>query len=616
MRLQAGIDVIKNVVATLPATPGVYRMLNAAGDVLYVGKAKALKKRVANYTQAMRNPIRIQRMIAETARMEIVTTHTEVEALLLESNLIKQLKPRFNINLRDDKMFPYIALSKQEVPRLHKYRGALNTAEADFYGPYASAGAVADALLDLQRAFKLRTCSDNVYKNRTRPCLQYHIKRCSAPCVGIAKPAEYAEQVAEAKQFLTGRSRDLQEAYAKRMAAASSAKQYEEAALYRDRIRALNAVQTEQDINILHLGDADVIGIAQQGGQIGLQVFFFRGGRNFGTRSYFPTHEAEATAADVVPAFIMQFYLDRPVPPLILVSQNVPELSLIAEGLTSHAGHKVHIGVPERGDKKRLVEHAASNAAAALARRLADSGAQRAVLQAFADRFDLPAPPQRIEIYDNSHIQGANAVGAMVVAGPDGFRRNAYRTFTMRDAIKGQSGPAFGGDDFAMMRETLGRRFAKAAPSDENFPDVIIIDGGQGQLNVALDVLSELGLNDLPVIAIAKGPDRNAGREDFYLKDQPPFKLAPNDPLLYYLQRLRDEAHRFAIGTHRAKRTKAIGASPLADIPGIGAARKKALLQHFGSAREVTTAGISDLAKVPGISYELAKKIYGFFHAE
>ncbi|MGE3769371.1 MAG: excinuclease ABC subunit UvrC [Bdellovibrionales bacterium] len=611
-KLETGVAVIKNTVATLPLSPGVYRMLDAAGNVLYVGKAKALKKRVANYTQAARNPIRIQRMIAETARMEIVTTHTEVEALLLESNLIKELKPRFNVNLRDDKMFPYIALSKATdklPPRLYKYRGALHRKEADYYGPYASAGAVIDAMLDLQRAFKLRTCSDNVYKNRSRPCLQYHIKRCSAPCVNFVTPDEYEAQVKEAKQFLSGRSRDLQDRYAEKMNAASARKDYEEAAIYRDRIQALNAVQTEQDINILHLGDADVVGIAQQGGQIGIQVFFFRGGRNFGTRSYFPQHDVEAAVADVVPAFLMQFYLDHHVPPLVLLSESVPEMKLMEEGLTEHAHHKVHIGVPERGDKRRLVEHAAANAAAALARRMAERNSQTEILQAMAERFDLPAPPQRIEVYDNSHIQGAHAVGGMIVAGPEGLRKNAYRKFNIKEA-----GPGFGGDDFGMMREVLTRRFAKAQPGDDDFPDVIIIDGGLGQLNAALEVLGTIGLHNLPVIAIAKGPDRNAGREDFYLKDQTPFKLAPQDPLLYYLQRLRDEAHRFAIGTHRAKRAKAISSNPLADIPGIGATRKKALLTHFGSARDVAGAGISDLAKVPGISYELAEKIYGFFH--
>lgn len=610
MSLEAGITIIKQVVATLPLTPGVYRMLNAAGDVLYVGKAKALKKRVTSYTLPARLPIRIQRMVAETSSMEIVTTHTEVEALLLESNLIKKLKPRFNVLLRDDKMFPYIALSKDHAaPRLFKYRGTLDTKKADYYGPYASGGAVAQALIDLQKAFQLRTCSDSIYNTRTRPCLQYHIKRCTAPCVQHVSDDDYAQQVREAKLFLTGRSRELQERYAKAMQTASTERNYEQAAVLRDRIQALNAVQTEQDINILHLGDVDIIGLAHQGGQICIQIFFFRQGRNFGTRSYFPKHDAEASVADVVPAFLMQFYLDHDAPPAVLLSEKVPELDLISSGLSQHTGRKVHVGVPERGDKRRLVDHAATNAHEALARRLADQGAQAELLQAMAERFELPRPPQRIEIYDNSHIQGAHAIGGMVVAGPEGFKKAAYRTFNMKDKQTD-----FGGDDFGMMREMLSRRFAKAQPGTPDWPDVIIIDGGAGQLSATHGVLAELGIIDLPVIAIAKGPDRNAGREDFYIKDQKPFKLTPGDPLLYYLQRLRDEAHRFAIGTHRARRGKAISQNPLADIPGIGPTRKKALLQHFGSAKAAADAGISELAKVPGISYDLAQKIYGYFH--
>ncbi len=612
--LARGVDTIKGYLRTLPDRPGVYRMINAAGDVLYVGKAKNLKKRVANYTMPTKLPIRLQRMVSETVTMEFVTTHTEVEALLLESNLIKRLMPRYNVLLRDDKTFPHILIAADhDFPQLTKHRGARDR-KGDYFGPFASAGSVNRVMTALQRAFQIRNCSDTVFSSRTRPCLQYQIKRCTAPCVGRVDRGEYLDQVKEATDFLRGRSSDIQADLARAMQEASDNLEFERAARLRDRIRALTAIQAHQDINVSGLEDADVIAAHQDGGLTCIQVFFFRGGRNYGNRAYFPSHDKSQETGEVLAAFVAQFYENKAAPALVLVSHELAEHDLLQEALSVRAGHRVELHAPQRGDKRRVVDHALNNAREAHGRRLAESGSQAKLLAGVADVFGLSEPPKRIEVYDNSHIQGTNAVGGMIVAGPEGFLKNSYRKFNIKD-------PKAAGDDYAMMREVLTRRFERAIKEDPEraegtWPDLVLIDGGEGQLTVAMEVLAELGIDDLPLAAIAKGPDRDAGRERFFMPGRPPFGLDAKSPVLYFLQRLRDEAHRFAIGTHRARREKAIGANPLDEIQGIGPKRKKALLHHFGSAKAVARAGLQDLANVEGISEAVAKLIYDHFHPD
>ncbi|TWB66224.1 excinuclease ABC subunit C [Nitrospirillum amazonense] len=612
--LNRGVETIKAYLRTLPVTPGVYRMMNEGGDVLYVGKARNLKRRVANYTVPAKLPVRLQRMVAETVTMEFVTTHTEVEALLLESNLIKRLMPRYNVLLRDDKTFPHIMITRDhDYPALIKHRGARDRA-GDYFGPFASAGAVNRTITALQRAFLLRNCTDSVFSTRTRPCLQFQIKRCTAPCVGRVNRAQYGEQVDEAAAFLAGKSRDIQTRMATAMMEASEALDFETAAKMRDRIRALTAIQAHQDINVEGMEDADIIAAYQDGGSTCIQVFFFRGGRNNGNRAYFPSHDKNQGTAEVLSAFIAQFYDNRAAPGLVLISEDAEEQELLAEALTLRAGRKVELAVPKRGDKKRLMDHALTNAREAHGRRLSETGSQAKLLAGVAELFGLEAPPTRIEIYDNSHIQGAHPIGGMVVAGPDGFIKNAYRKFNIRD-------PKAAGDDFAMMREVLTRRFERALKEDpertgDTWPDLLLIDGGEGQLGVVVEVLAELGLSDIALVGIAKGPDRDAGRERFFMPGRAPFGMDPRDPVLYFLQRLRDEAHRWAIGSHRQRREKAISASPLDEVAGIGPKRKKALLLHFGSAQAVSRAGLADLRAVDGISDAVAKIIYDHFHPD
>jgi excinuclease ABC subunit C len=637
--IASGVAVIRNVAKTLPTNPGVYRMLSAKGDVLYVGKARQLKNRVSNYTNLTGLSNRIRRMVAETASMEIITTHTEVEALLLEINLIKTLTPRYNISLRDDKSFPYIHLrSNHKVPQLAKHRGA-RTEGGEYFGPFASAGAVNRTITALHRAFLLRSCSDNIFQMRTRPCLQYQIKRCSAPCVDRIGEADYLQLVDQARAFLTGRSTEINKTLVAEMMSASDRLDFETAAQIRNRIRALAQISADQNINVEGLVDADVVALHQEGGQSCVQVFFFRGGQNWGNRAYFPGHDRQLDPGEVLAGFIGQFYDGKPIPPLLLLSQDPAEAELLAEALSTAANHRVQLAVPQRGDKRKLVDHALVNAREALGRRLAESSSQRKLLDGVGRIFDLDQPPQRIEVYDNSHIQGAHAIGAMIVAGPDGLMKSAYRKFNMKGAAPRTETPSLqdfapglaeapaayegysAGDDYAMMREVLERRFARALKEDPErnlgqWPDLVLIDGGAGQLAVAEAVLAELGVDDVPLAAIAKGPDRNAGRERFFVPGRPAFSLEPKDPILYFLQRLRDEAHRFAIGTHRARRQKAIGVSPLDEIAGIGPNRKKALLHHFGSAKAVARAGLSDLESVPGINAGVAKKVYDHFHAD
>jgi excinuclease ABC subunit C len=625
-RVLSGIDIIRDFAKPLPNAPGVYRMMNAAGDVLYVGKARSLKKRVTTYTQPAKLPIRIQRMVHETRAMEFVRTRSEVEALLLESNLIKRLKPRYNVSLRDDKSFPYIELtSNHAFPRLTKHRGSRSN--GTYYGPFASAGAVDRTIVALQRAFLIRSCSDSVFSTRSRPCLQYQIKRCTAPCVGLVSDADYKSQIDEVRGFLAGNSREVQASFVTEMRQSSEALDFERAARFRDRIRALASIQAHQDINSADLGDADVIAAYQDGGQTCVQVFFFRGGRNYGNRPYFPSHDSSVAVPEVMAAFIAQFYEDKAPPPLVLLSHQVPEQELIAEALAVRADRKVELATPQRGDKKRIVEHAASNAREAHARRMVEGSSQRELLRRVGELFGLDAPPERIEVYDNSHISGTNAVGAMIVAGPEGFIKNAYRKFNIK-------APVTPGDDYAMMHEVLTRRFARAVEEDKgdgenasetsgvSWPDLVLIDGGQGQLQVALDVVAELSIAVPPVlVGIAKGPNHGAaGREKFFTVDadgkiREPFTLPPNDPVLFFLQRLRDESHRFVIGTHRAKRQKAIGVSLLDEIAGIGPSRKRALLHHFGSARAVGAAAMEDLLAVEGISKAVAQQVYDHFHS-
>jgi len=614
--LAQGAGVIEAQLKHLPAGPGVYRMLNARGDALYVGKARSLKKRVATYTQPHRLSNRLRRMVAETASLEIISTQSEVEALLLESNLIKRLTPRYNLSLRDDKSFPYILITGDHVaPQIVKHRGAHNR-PGDYYGPFASAGAVNNTITALQRAFLLRSCSDNVFATRTRPCLQYQIKRCSGPCVGRINPEGYAKLVGEAREFLAGRSRDVQQRLGAEMQARSSALEFEAAARLRDRIRALAHIQSHQAINVAGLDEADVIAAHQAGGQTCIQVFFFRAGSNYGNRAYFPSHDKELGLGAVLAAFIGQFYDNKEPPRQVLVSDTPDELALLQEALTTKAGRAVRIDVPRRGAKRDLIDQALVNAREALARRLSENASQRRLLEGVAAAFGLEAAPERIEVYDNSHISGRNAYGAMIVAGPGGFIKGAYRKFSITNPNAAEPG-----DDYAMMREVLTRRFSRALKEDPErdrgmWPDLVLIDGGAGQLNVACEVFAELGITDVALVGIAKGPERDAGRERFFMPGREPFSLEPKDPVLYFLQRLRDEAHRFAIGAHRAKRSRQIAQSPLDEIPGIGARRKRALLLHFGSARAVARAGVTDLQSVEGISEAVAKRIHEHFNPQ
>jgi excinuclease ABC subunit C len=606
-----GVAVIEAVVATLPLSPGVYRMLDAAGEALYVGKARSLKKRVASYTQANRLDERLRRMVMETVSMEIVTTHTEAEALLLEANLIKRLRPRFNIVLRDDKSYPWLMLAEDhEYPQIAKHRGAQNR-PGTYWGPFASAWSVNQTVTAMERVFLLRSCADTVFSKRTRPCLLHQIKRCSAPCVGRISHDEYAKLVGQAKSFLSGKAAHVQRDLSAEMQAASENMEYERAAALRDRIRGLTHVQSSGIINPASLEDADIIALWQSAGQSCVQVFFVRGGRNNGNRAHYPTHAKGEEPGDILAAFVAQFYDDKPPPPLILTNHVMLEADLLADALSLKSslkgGRRVEIAVPARGEKRAVVLHAETNAREALERRLAESTGQMKLLEGVATLFDLPAAPERIETYDNSHIMGTNAYGVMVVAGPEGFMKNAYRKYS----IKSDIAP---GDDFGMMREMLERRFGRALREAETLPDIVLIDGGAGQFSAVRGVLDDLGVTGVKLVAIAKGPDRDAGREWFHTEGRAPFQLPPRDPVLYYLQRLRDEAHRFAITTHRAGRSKALITSELDSVPGIGAARKKALLNHFGSARGVKQAGLEDLQAAPGISKETAKRIYEFFH--
>jgi excinuclease ABC subunit C len=610
---QDGFAILQAKLSTVPDSPGVYRMLNAKGDVLYVGKARNLKNRVTSYTRARGLSIRIARMVQATRELEIITTHTEVEALLLEANLIKKLKPRFNIILRDDKSFPYIEVNlDHDYPMLAKHRGKREK-DRDYYGPFASATAVNHTLTALQRAFPLRSCSDGDFNTRTRPCLQYQIKRCVAPCVDYVTRTEYRELVDQAREFLKGKSQELRDELGKRMQAASDDLAFEDAAMYRNRLWALAQIQQKQGVNVDGLDEADVMAASQAGGQTCVQVFFYRAGQNYGNRAYYPSHTKDDDVTDVLAAFVGQFYDSRPAPRQVFLSHDVEAQDLIGEALGVRAGRKVAVLTPKRGAKRELVEQAVRNAEEALGRKQAEGAAQAKLLKGVAEAFGLTEPPQRIEVYDNSHIQGTNAVGGMIVAGPEGFRKAAYRKFNIKDT---ELTP---GDDFAMMREVLTRRFKRLkkenAERDETWPDLIIIDGGKGQLGIVEEVFRELEVEGVGLVSIAKGPDRNAGLEDFYLPGKPPFSLPERDPVLYYLQRLRDEAHRFAIGTHRAKRSKAIGQSPLDEIEGIGPKRKKALLLKFGSAKGVARAGLVDLQKVAGISEAMAQQIYDHFNS-
>ncbi len=618
-RLERGRAVIRDNMRTLPGQPGCYRMINVRGDVLYVGKAKDLRKRVASYTQPARLPLRLQRMVAETATMEFVSTRTEVEALLLEANLIKRFLPPYNVLLRDDKSFPYILIAgDHEAPRITKHRGQRSPA-GEYFGPFASAGAVNRTLVALQRAFLLRNCSDNVYATRTRPCLQYQIKRCSAPCVGRIGIKDYRALVGQARDFLTGKSSEVQRSLAARMQELSEGLEYERAAQLRDRIQALTQIQSRQDINLPDVEEADVIAAHHEGGQTCVQVFFFRNHGNYGNRAYFPAHDKEEEGKQVLAAFLGQFYENKVPPPLILTSEVPAESELLEAALCLRAGAKVEILTPRRGDKLKAVEYALRNAREALIRRHAESSQQQRLMRALAETFGLDQGPRRIEVYDNSHISGQHPYGAMIVAGPEGFQKNQYRKFAIRAPEPGQGDPAAPGDDYAMMRQVLTRRFSRAIKEDAareggTWPDLVLIDGGQGQLNAAQEVFAELGIEEVALAAIAKGPDRDAGRERFFMAGREPFSLEPGSPVLFFLQRLRDEAHRFVIGAHRAKRSAEIGRSALDEIAGIGPKRKKALLMHFGSAREVARAGLSDLESAPGIDRAVARKIHDHFH--
>jgi excinuclease ABC subunit C len=611
--LEAGVAAIRNTLETLGSEPGVYRMLDANEQVLYVGKARSLKNRVANYTQVNRLPRRLQRMVSQTRQMTIVVTRSEAEALLLEAQLIKRFRPAFNVLLRDDKSFPFIALDGgHRFPRLSKHRGA-RKAESRYFGPFASAGAVNTTLNALQKVFLLRSCSDSYMSNRTRPCLLHQIRRCSAPCTGRIDEAGYAELVDDALQFLTGRSQQVQRKLGARMAEAAARQDFEIAAVLRDRLKALTAIQGTQAINAeTDAVDADVIAVHSQDGVACVQLFFIRSGQNWGHRAVFPGHVGGVGDDEVLAAFLGQFYAEMAPPRLLLVDRSLPDAEVLAEALATRAGHRVEIRAPQRGHLKRLIEQAARNAREAVERRLAESTTQRRNLELLADLFALPSPPERVEIYDNSHIQGSNALGAMVVATPDGFAKSRYRKFNMKSA------DLTPGDDFAMMKAMLTRRFARlqaeSPEGGEDWPDLLLIDGGKGQVAAAMAALGALQVEDVAVVGVAKGPDRNAGREVFHLPDGREITLPPNDPLLFFLQRLRDEAHRFVIGAHRGKRSKALTVSSLDEVPGIGPARKRALLMHFGTARAVKGAALEDLLKAPGINRGTAEAIYAHFH--
>ena len=635
--LAVGRAVIVKHAKLAPSSPGVYRMIDANGDVLYVGKAKNIRKRIIAYARPTGYDPRIERMIAATAALEFVSTATETEALLLEANLIKRLRPRFNVLLRDDKSFPYILITADHwAPQILKHRGA-RARDGNYYGPFASVWAVNRTITALQRAFLLRSCSDGFFESRTRPCLLYQIKRCSGPCTREIDFAEYGELVREANAFLSGKSQAVKDELAAEMEKTSAALDFERAAIYRDRLAALSAVQSHQGINPRGVEEADVFALHQAGGFNCVEVFFFRTGQNWGNRAYFPKADRSLPAGEVLGAFLAQFYDDKPCPRTIFISHEIEERALLAEALSTKSGHKVEVSVPQRGEKKDLVDHALANAREALARKLAESSSQRKLLELLAEVFGLARPPRRIEVYDNSHIQGSNAVGAMIVAGPEGFQKNQYRKFNIRAA------DLVPGDDFGMMREVLSRRFKRlmneaprpmpgastpaaqagapidivGAPDEDNespWPDLVIMDGGRGQLSAAQETLTALGIIDVPLVAVAKGPERDAGMETFFLPGREPFKLKPRDPVLYFVERLRDEAHRFAVGSHRIRRRRDIREAGLQEIPGIGPTRKRALLHHFGTLKAIERAAPADLAKVPGISAETARKIYDFFH--
>jgi excinuclease ABC subunit C len=621
--LAVGRGVIEQAVRHAPTSPGVYRMLNAANDVLYVGKAKNVKKRLSSYARPTGHVMRIARMIAATVMVEIISTETETEALLLEANLIKQLRPRFNVLLRDDKSFPYILITGDHwSPQILKHRGA-QSRPGRYFGPFASVGAVNRTITALQRAFLVRSCTDAFFESRTRPCLLYQIRRCAGPCTGEVDFPGYTELVREAKDFLSGRSRAVKKLLADEMEKASSELEFESAALYRDRLAALSAIQSQQGINPRTVEEADVFAIHQEGGYSCVEVFFFRTGQNWGNRAYFPRAEKSFTPEEVLGSFLAQFYEDKPPPKMVLLSHAIEESELLASALGVKAGFKVEVLTPQRGEKKELVTHALTNAREALGRKLADTATQTRLLEGMAKMVGLPEVPKRIEVYDNSHIQGTNAVGAMIVAGPDGFIKNQYRKFNIK------SEGLTPGDDYAMMKEVLQRRFKRllaplvegeaAKPKDDDvplWPDLVIIDGGRGQLNAVKEIFDELKLTEVTLMAVAKGPDRDAGRETLFIPGRDAIKLEPRDPVLYFIQRLRDEAHRFVIGSHRTLRKKDIREAGLQEIPGIGPTRKRALLHHFGTLKEIERASLGDLGKVPGISAESARKIFDFFHAQ
>lgn len=612
---RSGHEVIQDYLRTLDGSPGVYRMLNAASEVLYVGKARNLKARVSTYARPSGHSGRIARMIHETASMMFLTTRTELEALLLEQNLIKQLKPRYNVLLRDDKSFPNILISAEHpYPQIKKHRGKKSEKGA-YFGPFASAGAVNRTLNQLQKVFLLRNCSDSMFETRTRPCLQYQIKRCSAPCVGKITPDGYATLVDDAKRFLEGKSTSVQADLAKAMTEASEAMEFERAAALRDRIKSLTQVQQTQGINPQGIPEADVVALHLEHGQACVQVFFIRANQSWGNRDFYPKTGAGAEEPEIMEAFLTQFYDDKDPPRLILLSHPVDNPDLVTEALTARANRRVELAVPQRGEKAELVENATRNARESLARRMAESTTQNKLLTGLAEAFDLDAPPQRIEVFDNSHIQGAHAVGGMIVAGPEGFLKSQYRKFNIKSEAGANS------DDFGMMKEVLTRRFERLLKEDperktDMWPDLLLIDGGAGQVSAVAEIMNELGVEDIPMVGVAKGIDRDAGKEEFHRPGERPFALQRNDPVLYFIQRLRDEAHRWAIGAHRAKRAKAVSLTPLDDIPGIGATRKRALLQHFGSAKAVARAGVADLQAVDGISEAMAKTIADYFSAK
>ncbi|GAA3861356.1 excinuclease ABC subunit UvrC [Celeribacter arenosi] len=610
-----GHQVIEGYLRTLDSSPGVYRMLDADHNVLYVGKARNLRNRVSNYARPHGHSGRIARMISETSQMMFLTTRTETEALLLEQNLIKQLKPRYNVLLRDDKSFPNILVTKDHsFPAITKHRGAKKR-KGSYYGPFASAGNVNSTLNQLQKIFLLRNCSDNDFEGRTRPCLQYQIKRCTAPCVGKISKEDYADLVADAEKFLQGKDTGLQQKLAKDMAAAADAMEFERAAAIRDRIRAMTSVQTAQGINPRTVSEADIIGLHMEGGQACVQVFFIRANQNWGNRDFYPRAGADIDAAEVLGAFVGQFYDQKEPPRQIILSHDIDDRELMAEALGEKAGRKIEILLPQRGEKAELVAGAVRNARESLGRKMSESAAQGRLLKGVATAFDLKAVPERIEVYDNSHIQGAHAVGAMIVAGPEGFVKSQYRKFNIR------GDDLTPGDDFGMMKEVLKRRFSRLLKEDPDrtggtWPDLLLIDGGAGQVSAVHEIMREMGVTDIAMVGIAKGVDRDQGKEEFYRVGQRPFALQRNDPVLYFIQRMRDEAHRFAIGTHRAKRSKAIGATPLDDVPNVGATRKRALLAHFGSAKAVGRANLADLKAVDGISEKVAQTIYDYFHEQ